>query len=303
MQVQDAEAADLLASFSEQMARAVERAAAAVVRVDGRPRQAASGVVWEAGGLILSASHVVERDGGVKVQLPTGATVDAGVVGRDVATDVALLRATHGTMPAIERGPAARPGQMALIVGRPGGDVAVSGGVVSAVEGPARTGNGGLLQGIIRTDAGFYPGFSGAPLVDVEGRMLGMATSQFGGGLVIPIAALERVAQALARHGRVERGFLGLQSQQVALPPALTSRHGLAQQSGLLIVGLEAGGPAERAGLIVGDIVVSLGGQEVRSADELLAHLAPERVGRATTVRVLRGGEIRDVTVTIGRKG
>lgn len=303
MQVQDPAATDVLAAVSDQMARAVVRAAAAVVRVDGRPRQAASGVVWEAGGLILTASHVVERDGGVKVQMADGASVAATVVGRDAGTDVALLRASGAPSPAIDRGPAARPGQMALIVARPGGDVAVSGGVVSAVQGPARTSNGGLLQGFIRTDAGFYPGFSGAPLVDVEGRMLGMATSQFGAGLVIPVAALDRVAQALVRHGRVERGFLGMHTQQVALPAAMTARHGLAQQSGLLVVGLEAGGPAERAGLLIGDVVVSLGGQPIRTADDLLAQLGPERAGQATIVRVLRGGDIRDVTVTIGRRG
>jgi S1-C subfamily serine protease len=297
------EAAGVLAAFSDKLAEAVERAGGSVVRVEARRRQPASGVVWGPDGLVLTADHVLEREEDLALGLPDGRTVDAAIVGRDPGTDLALLRAEDKGLTPIEHGPAPKVGHLALIVARPGG-LATSIGAVSALGGPARTWRGGQLEGFIRTDATFYPGFSGGPLVDTAGRMVGLATSHFGQGvgLAIPLETATRVGSALLSHGRVRRGFLGLGSQPVALPEALRSRLGLEQESGLLVVGVEAGGPAERAGLMIGDVLVSLGGQPIRHTDDLRGQLGPERVGQAVPARVIRGGEPRDLTVTVGER-
>ena len=306
MSVQEQTAGDVLGIFSDRLADVIERAGQSIVRVDARRRQSASGVLWSVDGLVLTADHVLERDEDLAVQLPDGRKVSARIVGRDPGTDLALLRAEGAGSTPIEHGGAPRIGALALLVARPDGQLATSIGVVSALGGPARTTRGGRLEGFIRTDATFYPGFSGGPLVDTSGRMIGLATSYFGqgqgSGLVIPLEAVQRVTAALQSHGRVRRGFLGLSSQPVALPEALRGKLGANQGSGLLVVGVEPGGPAEGAGLMIGDVLVALGGQPVRNTEDLRDLLGLERVGQATPARVIRGGEPRDLTVTIGER-
>jgi S1-C subfamily serine protease len=295
-----------LVEFSDGLAGAVERAGRSVVRVDARRRQSASGVVWTADGLIVTADHVVERDEDLTVGLADGRKVGASIVGRDPGTDLALLRVQATGLPAVEHGAAPKVGHLALVVGRPGDDLATSIGVVSALGGPVRTWRGGRLESFIRTDATFYPGFSGGPLVDLAGRMIGLATSRFGqgegAGLAIPLETITRVTTSLQSHGRVRRGFLGLSSQPVGLPETLRQGLGLEQESGLLVVGVEKDGPAERGGLMIGDILVALAGESVRDTDDLRSLLGPERVGQAATARIVRGGEARDLTVTVGER-
>lgn len=294
----------VLTAFSERLAEAVERAGGAVVRVDARRRQSASGVVWGADGLVLTADHVLERDEDLAVGLPNGETASATIVGRDPGTDLALLRVSGAGLRPIEQGPTPRLGHLALIVARPNGGLATSIGVVSVLGGPARTWRGGQLERFIRTDATFYPGFSGGPLVDTAGRMVGLATSHFGqgAGLAIPLETVTRVTNALLSHGRVRRGFLGLSSQSVPLPEALRAKAGQAQESALLVVGVEAGGPADRAGLMIGDLVLSLGGQATRGTDDLRALLGADQVGKALPAHIIRAGEARELTVTIGER-
>ncbi len=242
MSVQEQSGADVLGVFSDNLAAAVERAGQAIVRVDARRRQSASGVLWSADGLVLTADHVLERDEDLSVSLPDGRNATASIVGRDPGTDLALLKADTGGATPIQPGGAPRVGALALLVARPDGQLATSIGVVSATSGPLRKMRGGRLEGFIRTDATFYPGFSGGPLVDTSGRMIGLATSQFGrgrgSGLVIPLETIQRVAGVLQSHGRVRRGFLGLSSQAVPLPEALRGTLGLQQESGLLVMGV-----------------------------------------------------------------
>jgi S1-C subfamily serine protease len=293
-----------LMNFSDALADAVARAGDSVARIEARPRQAASGIVWRADGLVLTADHVLERDDDVQVGLPDGRSVPATIVGRDPSTDLALLRAEANNLTPIERAPAPRTGQVVLIVARPGSAPAASLGIINTVGGPVRTGRGGQLESFIRTDASFLPGFSGGPLIDAAGRLLGLATSHFGrgAGLGIPVETLDRVSTALLAHGRIRRGFLGLGSQPVAIPTALRGRHGLTQESGLLVVGVEPGGPAERAGLLLGDLLIGIGSDTLRDTGDLRAALSSDRVGQTTPLRVLRGGEPLDLTVTIGER-
>jgi S1-C subfamily serine protease len=261
-------------------------------------------VVWSTDGVIVTADHVLEREEDLLVGLPNGDSASATIVGRDAGTDLAVLRVSATGLQAIEPGPAPRVGNLALIVGRPGESLGTSIGVVSALGGPARTWRGGQLDGFIRTDATFYPGFSGGPLVDAAGRMIGLATSGFGqgAGLAIPLETVKRVSGALLSHGRVKRGFLGLSSQPVALPEGLRQRLGLEQESGLLVVGVEAGGPAERGGLLIGDVLLTLGGQPTRHTEDLRRQLGAEQIGQPSVVRIVRAGESRELSVTIGER-
>jgi S1-C subfamily serine protease len=295
-----------LAAFSDALADAVALVGQSVVRVDGRKRQSASGIIWTSDGLIVTADHVVERDDDLTIGLADGRTVKAKLVGRDPGSDLALLKADATGLPAIERSTNARVGSIALLVARPGPELMASLGTVSAVSGPIRT-RRGRMEGLIATDATFYPGFSGAPLIAGSGAALGLATSRFrggrGSGVVIPMATIERTVAALSAHGRVRSGFVGIGSQPAQLPAALREKAGLgAQETGLLVVTVEAGGPAEKAGVLLGDVLVAFGGEAVRDPGELRDLLGPERVGQATALRIIRGGEPLDLTVTVGER-
>jgi S1-C subfamily serine protease len=294
-----------LTALSDSMADAVEKGGAITVLVNARRRMPASGIVYKSD-LILTADHVVERDDDIRITLPEGETVSATVTGRDPGNDLALLRLSGVSLKAAETAPQpARIGQLALALGRPGSEgIQASLGVVSAIGGPVRTGRGGLLENYLRTDTIPYPGFSGGPLIDTEGRVLGLNTSGLARGvsLTIPTTAAWQVAEILAQHGRVRRGFLGVRSQPVPIPAAQQEALGRGQESGLLLVGIERGGPAEHAGLLVGDILVAIAGQPVSDADELLSRLVGSIVGQPTPVQVLRGGQPALITVTIGER-
>jgi S1-C subfamily serine protease len=296
-----------LAAFSDALADAVAQAGRSIVRVDGRHRQSASGIVWTSNGLIVTADHVVERDDDLQVGLPDGTAVRARLVGRDPGSDLALLQADASGLTPLARGGAARVGSLALIVARPGPELMASLGTISALSGPIRTRRGGRLDGLIATDATFYPGFSGAPLIAASGQAVGLATSRFrggsGSGVVIPTAAIEQTVAALSAHGRVRRGFVGIGSQPAQLPDSLRQKLGLTdQETGLLVVTVEAGGPADRAGLLLGDVIVAFGGEAVRDPGELRDLLGSDRVGQQATLKIVRGGEPRDLTLTIGER-
>lgn len=294
-----------LTALSDAMAEAVARAGAATVLVNARRRFPASGIAYSSE-LVLTADHVVERDDDISVTLPDGSEIAATVAGRDPGSDLALLRLARPAAAVAE--PAAqdaRVGQFVLALGRPTNEgIQASLGIVSAIGGPVRTGRGGLLDRYLRTDAIPYPGFSGGPLIDSAGRVVGVNTSGLarGASLAIPVTLAWQVAQALATHGSVRRGFLGVRSQPVAITAAQQSALGRTQESGLLLVGVEENSPAESGGLLVGDIIVAIDGKAVADPDELLASLVGEVVGKATPIQVLRGGQPTVIKVTIGER-
>lgn len=294
-----------LTALSDSMVAAVEKAGAATVMVNARRRLPASGVAY-APDYILTADHVVERDEDIRIGLPDGSLVPAVLAGRDPGSDLALLRLERPLAMQAEAAPQpAQVGQLALALGRPSLEgIQASLGIVSAIGGPLRLGRGGLLEQYLRTDAIPYPGFSGGPLVDAAGRVIGINTSGLARGvsLTIPAGLAWQLAAALAKDGRIRRGFLGVRSQPVELPPAQQSALGRPQASGLLLVGVEAGSPADAGGLLVGDIIVAIAGQPVADPDELAASLVGSVVGELTPIEVLRGGKPTTVTVTIGER-
>jgi S1-C subfamily serine protease len=294
-----------LTALSDAMVAAVEKAGAATVMVNARRRLPASGIAFTAD-QILTADHVVERDEDIQVVLPDGSQLAASVAGRDPGSDLTLLRLNSAAAaPAEAASRSAQVGQLVLALGRPStGGIQASLGVVSAIGGPLRSGRGGLLEQHMRTDAIPYPGFSGGPLVDAAGRVVGINTSGLGRGvsLSIPVSLAWNLAGTLAEHGHVRRGFLGVRSQPVAIPAAQQSALGREQASGLLLVGVESGSPADKGGLLVGDIIVAIAGQVVTDPDELVASLSGSVVGAPTPLEVLRGGVPATITVTIGER-
>jgi S1-C subfamily serine protease len=273
------------------------------VQVNGRQRLPASGFVY-AGEMVLTADHVLEREDDLTIQAHDGQTHKARFAGRDPATDLAVLQvAGLGAEPAQAAAEPARVGQLVLAVGRPGSEGPMASvGIVSAVGGPLRAGRGGMLERYIRTDATPYPGFSGGPLIDVNGAVLGLLTTGLAGGatLAIPADLAWRTAELLSRQGFVKRGYLGISTQPVPLPANL--RAGRQQQGGLLIVRVQEGSPAEQGGLLLGDVVVTLDGQPVTDPDGLQSLLTGDRVDRQVPVEVIRAGAFHTVPLTVGQR-
>lgn len=295
---------DILKSVSEAMAGLAENAGRSVVRVEGRNRLPASGVVYAADGIIITSHHVVERDEHLRVGLQGGDTVDAELVGRDPGTDLALLRVAATGLEAATWIDAAdlRVGNLILALGRPGQSVQATLGIVSALGDAWRTGGGGELDRYLQTDVVMYPGFSGGPLATADGRFGGINSSALARGVsvTIPAATVARVARTILAHGRMPRGYMGVGIQPVRLDAGLQEQIG--QATGLMLMSVEAGGPAAQGGLLQGDVVVALGGQPVRQMDDLQALLGGELVGKAVTVRYVRAGAVHEAGVTVGQK-
>ncbi len=296
--------ADVLKGLSDDLAAAVETAGQSIVRVEGRRRQSASGIVWSADGLIVTAHHVLERDENVTVGLPNGSTVSASLVGRDPTTDIAVLKAQSAGLTAanwVEIG-TVKVGHLVLALGRPEADVQATLGVISALDQEWRTHAGGRIDSYVQTDVVMYPGFSGGPLVSAGGAVIGMNSSGLSRGvsLTLPAATIRRVADALAKNGRIKRGFLGVSAQPVRLPQGIAESSG--QETGLMLVAVEQGSPADKGGLLQGDVIISMDGQAVRHMDDLMAALSGDRVGAAVPVKIVRGGETQDKSVTIGER-
>lgn len=301
-----AEAAGVLLGLSNDLAGAVERAGRAVVAVNARQRLPSSGVIWRPG-VVVTADHTVERDEEITVTLPDGKSVAATLAGRDHSTDLAILKLQGSELRAADIGDSAelRVGHLVLAVGRPGeGGLGASVGVISALSGSWRTWRGGQIDQFVRPDLTLYPGFSGGPLVDARGRVVGINTSGLSRsmGLAIPSSTINRVVDTLLTTGRIARGYLGLGMQPVRLPDNVKNALELSGNGGLIVVTVEEGGPAEKAGVLIGDVLVILEGKPVADTDDVQALLGAEYVGKAVAAKVVRGGVATDLTITVGER-
>lgn len=303
--------ASTLRGLSDDLAAAVERASRSVVAIHARPRIAASGIYW-GNGVVAAASHTVRRDQDIPITLPDGSRAQAHVAGRDGGTDIAVLRfdatPANTAVVAADRaaGDALRVGSLVLAVGRPGdGGVNASLGVISTVGERWRTWSGGEIDRFVRLDLNVYDGFSGGPLVDADGRVLGMNCSALARGapLTIPNATIDRVLDALLTRGHVARAYLGVAMQPVRLTQRVAEQLHLADKSrGVLVVMVESDSPADRAGLLVGDVIVAAAGTAVGEPQDVAELLGAERVGATLELTVVRGGEQRSVSVTVGER-
>ncbi len=300
-----AQSENVLRALSDQMADAVERVAPAVVRVNGREGRPASGVVF-APGLVLTANHVVERAEGLTVQTQEK-TLPAQIVGRDATTDVAVLRVaeleSEGVAIAAAADEQARVGQLVLAIGRPSSDgVLASTGIISTVNGTIRNRSGVVLERSVSTDAIPYPGFSGGALINANGEVVGILTTGLieGMTLAIPLHAAKTIAETLLARGTVRRGYLGIGSQVTDIPE--TQRAGRTQEQGLLIVKVDENSPAQKANVLVGDILVGLDGNVIKDAEDLYLFLRGDRVDKTIAAEVIRGGTLQTIQITVGER-
>lgn len=288
-----------LKDLSNDLANLVDKASPSVVRVDARRGRAGTGIAWESG-LILTANHVVEQEDDIEVVVGEKSS-KATLVGRDPATDIAVLKAEGVSAPAMPRAKVSelKPGQIVIAIGRPG-SLKATFGTISSVSSPWRGWRGSEIEHVVQTNAPLYPGFSGGPLVDVDGRAVGMNSWVFGrgDGRAIAMDVAERVVESLKRDGRIKRPYLGIGTQQVALPDTVKSQ--AKQDSGLLVVAVEPKSPADQAGLMQGDTLIALDGTATRSLDDLFSGLRKLTVGSGHTLRVVRAGDLKEITVTLG---
>jgi S1-C subfamily serine protease len=295
---------DHLQQLSNALADTVEAAGASTVRVEARRRLPATGVVWSAeDGLIVTAHHVVRQDEDITVGLPNGERAEATLIGRDPHTDLALLHTQAAlTAPKWASLDDLRVGHLVMAVGRPGASPQATLGIVSALGDKWRAPSGGALEAYLQTDVVMYPGFSGGPLVNAMGQTFGINTSALmrGMSITIPTQTIERVAATLREHGRMRQAYLGVSVQPARLPEAIQQR--MEQETGLLITTVIDNSPAAESQLAMGDTILRFAGTPTRQMDDLLSALSSDRIGEDITIKVLRGGEPLEMTVTIGEK-
>lgn len=292
----------VLEQLSQELAATVETVGESTVRVEGRRRLPATGVLWNGEGVIVTSHHVVERKDNIHVGLPNGETVDAQLVGRDPSTDLAVLRVNASGLQAANWASAdeVKVGHLVLALGRPGENMQATLGVISAIEGRWRTRAGGDMDTYLQTDVVMYPGFSGGPLVGADNKVIGINSSALarGASITIPAATVDRVVRVLLEHGQVQRGYLGVGTQPVRLPTVNAEK--LGQETGLLVVSVEPDSPADQGGLLIGDILVHFSGEKLSDVDTLLALLSGDTVGKSIPVKIVRGGQVQDIKVTVG---
>ena len=301
----------LLDAYSQAIIDVVDGVGPAVVKIDvwhaGKPTRAGSGsgVIVAPDGLVLTNSHVVGGASRVELMTTEGRALTARVVGDDPDTDLALVRVDAPvTLPAARLGDSKRlrRGQLVVAIGNPlGFESTVTVGVVSALGRSLRSSNGRLIDDVIQTDAALNPGNSGGPLVSSRGEVIGVNTAIIQGAQGICFAVASNTAQfvlgELVRHGRVRRAYIGISAQQTTIPRRLQLASGLTQSSAATITSSEPGSPANRSGLLTGDMIVTLDSQPVTGADDLIRLLTGERIGRSIEIAVLRLGKLRRFTL------
>ncbi len=298
-----------LLTLSNNLADAVEKAGRAVVAVNARHRIPSSGVHWRSG-IIVTADHTVRRDEEITVRLPDNRIVPANLVGRDASNDLAVLKLEDietqaASLPIAEIGDtqSLKVGHMVLAVARPGeSGLSASLGVVSAKGGAWRGWCGGLGE-FLRLDLTLYPGFSGGSLVDAAGNVVGINTSGLRNMVLgIPVSTVNRVIDTLLEKGRITRGYLGLGMQPILLPARLKDTLNLASNGGVIVVNVEPNGPADRAGILIGDVLLELDGKFVSDTGDVQAVLNPESVGKTIKVQIIRGGALLEVAIAVGER-
>jgi serine protease Do len=293
-----------LVNLSNELAGAVERAGASIVAIHARRGVGSSGIVWR-DNLILTSSEGVRVEEGIKLLLPDGRTAEARLRGRDSGTDLAVLETDAGGLRSLEfAGDAAlKPGQLALAVGRTAntGPIA-SFGIISGVAGEWKTWRGGKIDPFVRLDISAYPTLSGGAVLDAGGNLMGLVSTGLSRSSVFAVTrgTIDRIAGKLIQQGYVSRGFLGVTLQPVVLPGDMKEK--LKQDTGIMLLGIEPGGPAAVGGLILGDVLVAAGGKPLAQPEALSELLEQTPADQTVKFRLLRAGEVQDLDVRIGER-
>jgi S1-C subfamily serine protease len=313
--------ANPLIDLSAALADLVKGAEGFVVRVEAGRRMPSTGILWNREGVVVTAAHTVRREEEIAVTMPDGNEVEAALAGRDGGTDLAVLRLGPKVQeaagpagpgeeaagpgwegPRFAAGDTVRVGHLVFALGRPGRSLRATGGIVSAFGESWRTPSGGTVDFYLETDASLPAGFSGGPLLNAAGEVLGMNTSTVprGVGTTIPVSTIQRIADSILSHGRVRRAYLGVNTYPVPLPEVVRREED--QPAGLLVTEVEAGSPADQAGLYLGDVLLAIDGAALQDLEDLMAALSEDRAGRSVTIRLLRGGKRREMKVTLGER-
>jgi S1-C subfamily serine protease len=299
------------AALSSESASIIERVEGSVVAVHGRRRIPATGVHWRAG-IVVTSDHALQRDEDITITLPDARSVAARLAGRDPSTDLAILQLEGSQPESSKLGvpefadlAGLKVGHWVFVAGRtseggPRASVALVG-----VVGPAwRTWRGGALDATVRLDRNLHPTFAGAPVIDHQGRVLGISTPALSryGAVVIPASTVERVTADLEKRGHVGRGYLGIGMMPVRLPRKLREAAKVTSEIGLMVVGVEPDSPADQAGITLGDVLVALDAKPVRDTDDLQAHLTAESIGKTVKASMIRSGALAEVAVIVGER-
>jgi S1-C subfamily serine protease len=294
----------ILETISSEFASAAEKVGGSVVAVHARRWMPTSGIEWKKG-VVVTVHHGVQRDEDIRVLLQGGRAVSAKLVGRDPSTDIAVLRLEEGSSgtPQFGDSTSLRLGHLVLALGRTRrGDLVASSGIIGGISGEWRSRRGGQLDQHIRLDLALYPGFSGGPLLNGRGEIVGMNTRGLGHGraVTVPVATVNRVVEELLEKGHIARPYLGIAMQPVEVPENMRSKLPAETRAGLLVMHVENGGPAEKAGVLLGDVLFELGGKVIEHVDAVQDSLSTAKIGDVLQIRVIRAGEIKPVLVTLG---
>jgi S1-C subfamily serine protease len=290
-----------LASLNEDIRSIVAKAEGSVVEVRARRGLPSSGAAWPGEGLVVTALHTVEEDEGIEIRTARGESFSAEVAGRDPSTGIALLRAKNASFAIPAWGDTAKlqAGELLVLVASSSFGHRVSLTSASVVGSEWTTDSGGRIDRYLEIDARLFPGFSGSLLLGADGWGLALATAGLRRRtpLAIPVETLRRVVEKLLKHGEVRRGFLGITTYPIRLPESVKS-----QRSGLLVLSVAEGSPAEKAGLYLGDVLLSVDGRSLDSPTTLLSLLGEERIGKALEARILRTGKEESVSIVVGSR-
>jgi len=296
----------ILETISNELASAAENVGSSVVTVHARRWMPTSGIEWKKG-VVVTVHHGVQRDEDIKVLLGGERVVSAKLAGRDPSTDIAVLRIEEGSSGAPDLGDSTslRLGHLVLALGRTRrGDLVASSGIIGSISGEWRNRRGGSLDQHIRLDLALYPGFSGGPLLNAQGEVVGINTQGLGQGraVTVPVATVNRVVEELLKTGRITRPYLGIAMQSVEVPENMRSKLPAETRAGLLVVHVDNGGPAEKAGVFLGDVLFEVAGKTVEHVDAIQDSLAAAKVGDVLRVRIIRAGEIKPMSITLGER-
>jgi S1-C subfamily serine protease len=294
------------ATLSKELAETTAKAGAHAVAVHTESRGSSSGVIWRPG-VIVTTEHALQRDEDIQLTLPDGRVADAKLAGRDSSTDIAVLKCEQADAVVTSFSDTAtlQAGNVTLVVGRTraSGPVAAL-AFVSMVANERRLWGGLALSPYVRLDVALQRTGVGGAVVDPEGRVAGIATPKFAptGALALPVATVNTVVDALLAKGRIPRGYLGVGLQPVRLPENLRETLQRREKTAAIVLEVEPGGPAHNAGVVIGDILLSLNAKPVTRLEDVQAHLHGENIGKSVAARFLRGGAPRDVSIAVAER-
>jgi serine protease Do len=295
-----------LIELSNELAQSTDRAAASVVAVHTEIRGSSSGVIWRSG-IIVTSEHVLRRDEEIQVTLPNGRVVTATLAGRDASTDIAVLKCAEADGAVNDSGDLAqvKPGSLTLVVGRTraSGPVAAL-GVVSLVAVERRTWTAGLLSPYIRLDVSLQPTAIGGAVINPQGGTIGLATPRFArfGAIAVPASVINRIADTLLKKGRIPRGYLGVGLQPVTLPDNLRESLQRKEKTSAIVLEIQPDGPAEKAGIVIGDILVSLAGHPIARPGDIQSLLIGDAIGKSLPLKFVRGGSIQESHIVVAER-